>query len=56
MDSGYFSEEIVEVIENTEYQYVIKAKHYHNMVDNAYKRPIKIWKPTVMKSKQCFAV
>ncbi len=43
MDSGYFSEEIVEVIENAEYQYVIKAKHYPNMVDNAYKRPVKIW-------------
>lgn len=28
MDSGYFSEEIAEVIEEAGYQYVVKAKEY----------------------------
>lgn len=28
MDSGYFSEEIAEVIEKAGYQYVVKAKEY----------------------------
>lgn len=28
MDSGYFSEEIIEVIELVGYHYLIKAKHY----------------------------
>jgi hypothetical protein len=30
MDSGYESEEIAEVIEEAEYQYVVKAKEYSN--------------------------
>lgn len=30
MDSGYFSEEIAEVIEKSGYQYVVKAKEYSN--------------------------
>ena len=36
MDSGYFSEEILKVIEGAEFQYVIKAKHYSTMVETAY--------------------
>ena len=28
IDSGYFSEEIAEVIEEAGYQYVVKAKEY----------------------------
>ena len=30
MDSGYESEEIAEVIEESGYQYVVKAKEYSN--------------------------
>jgi len=36
MDSGYFSEEILKVIEEAEYEYVIKAKHYSTIVTTAY--------------------
>ena len=43
MDSGYFSEEIAEVIEGAGYQYVVKAKEYSNMIGKAYDRPVKIW-------------
>ena len=43
MDSGYFSEEIVEVIEEAGYQYVIKAKGYPNLVGKGYDRSVKIW-------------
>jgi hypothetical protein len=43
MDSGYFSEEIAEVIEDAGYQYVVKAKEYTNLLEKAYARPIKIW-------------
>ena len=43
MDSGYFSEEIIEVIEEAGYQYVIKAKNYSNLVDKAYDKPEKTW-------------
>lgn len=43
MDSGYFSEEIAEVIEGAGYQYVVKAKEYKNLLEKAYDRPVKIW-------------
>lgn len=43
MDSGYFSEEIAQVIEQARYQYVVKAKEYSNHLDKAYDRPVKIW-------------
>jgi len=43
MDSGYFSEEIAEVIEDAGYQYVIKAKEYPNMVGKIYDKSVKIW-------------
>jgi hypothetical protein len=43
MDSGYFSEEIAEVIEGAGYQYVVKAKEYTNLLEKAYDRPVKIW-------------
>ena len=43
MDSGYFSEEIAEVIEQAGYQYVVKAKEYSKLLDKAYDRPVKIW-------------
>jgi len=36
MDSGYFSEEILKVIEEAEFEYLIKAKHYSTMVSTAY--------------------
>lgn len=43
MDSGYFSEEIAEVIEQAGYQYVVKAKEYSNLLDKAYDKSVKIW-------------
>jgi len=43
MDSGYFSEEIADIIENGGYHYVVKGKNYPNMIENAYDRPVKIW-------------
>lgn len=43
MDSGYFSEEIAEVIEQAGYQYVVKAKEYSKLLDKAYDSPVKIW-------------
>lgn len=45
MDSGYFSEEITEVIEGAGYQYVyvVKAKEYTNLLKKAYNLPIKTW-------------
>ena len=43
MDSGYFSEEIAEVIEGAGYQYVVKAKEYSNLLEKAYTGPVKIW-------------
>ncbi|MBT9151552.1 MAG: hypothetical protein DDT40_01748 [candidate division WS2 bacterium] len=43
MDSGYFSEEIAEVIELAGYQYVVKAKEYSSLLDKVYDRPVKIW-------------
>ena len=42
-NSGYFSEEIAEVIEGAGYQYVIKAKQYTNLLEKVYDRPVKIW-------------
>lgn len=36
MDSGYFSEEIIEVIEEAGYHYLIKAKHYGTFPALAY--------------------
>jgi hypothetical protein len=43
MDSGYFSEEIIEVIEKAGYQYVIKAKGYTNLLGKAYDAPVRNW-------------
>lgn len=43
MDSGYFSEEIIEVIEDAGYQYLIKAKNYSNLIDKAYNISENIW-------------
>lgn len=43
MDSGYFSGEIAEVIEQAGYQYVVKAKEYSKLLDKAYDSPVKIW-------------
>jgi hypothetical protein len=43
MDSGYESEEILEVIEEAGYQYVVKAKEYTNLLEKAYDRLVKIW-------------
>lgn len=36
MDSGYFSEEIIEVIEKAGYHYVIKAKNYASLISKVY--------------------
>jgi len=43
MDGDYESEEIVEIIEEVGYQYIVKPKEY-SMFDKAYDRPVKIWK------------
>lgn len=43
MDSGYESEEILEVIEEAGYQHVVKAKEYTNLLEKAYDRLVKIW-------------
>lgn len=42
MDSGYFSEEIIEVIEGAGYHYLIKAKHYGTFPALAYENDEKI--------------
>lgn len=42
MDSGYFSEEIIEVIERAGYHYLIKAKHYGTFPALAYGNDEKI--------------
>jgi hypothetical protein len=42
MDSGYFSEEIIEVIETAGYHYLIKAKHYGTFPALAYSNTEKI--------------
>lgn len=42
MDSGYFSEEIIEVIESAGYHYLIKAKHYGTFPALAYGNDEKI--------------
>lgn len=42
MDSGYFSEEIIEVIENAGYHYLIKAKQYGTFPALAYGNDEKI--------------
>jgi Transposase DDE domain group 1 len=36
MDSGYFSEEIIKIIENAGHKYIIKAKQYSNILDVLY--------------------
>ena len=43
MDSGYFSEEILAVIEKAGYQYVIKAKEYSKLIDKVYAKEEKNW-------------
>ena len=52
MDSGYFSEEIIEVIEEANYEYVIKAKHYSTMVSTAYSEPSLEWKELEKTNKE----
>ena len=52
MDSGYFSEEIIEVIESAEYEYVIKAKHYSSMVTQAYSNFDLEWKELENTNKE----
>ncbi|OAA91989.1 Transposase DDE domain protein [Clostridium ljungdahlii] len=42
MDLGYFSEEIIEVIESVGYHYLIKAKHYGTFPALAYSNDKKI--------------
>jgi hypothetical protein len=42
MDSGYFSEEIIEVIESAGYHYLIKSKHYGTFPALAYGNDNKI--------------
>lgn len=42
MDSGYFSEEILKVIEDAGYHYLIKAKHYKTFPTLSYSDDIKI--------------
>jgi hypothetical protein len=44
MDSGYFSEEIIKVIEEAGFHYVIKAKHYSTLPSLAYKDKELKWK------------
>jgi hypothetical protein len=51
MDSGYFSQEIAEVIEDAGYHYVIKAKEYSNMLDKIYSVPDIKWE-NIENSKQ----
>jgi hypothetical protein len=43
MDSGYFSEEIISVIESEGYQYLIKAKHYATLVSKTYEIENLVW-------------
>ena len=54
MDSGYFSEEIVEVIEGAGYQYVIKAKEYTNLLGKAYDTPVKNWENYAYQKQAMF--
>ena len=37
MDSGYFSEDIINIIEKKGYKYVIKGKKYDTMINELYK-------------------
>jgi hypothetical protein len=37
MDSGYFSEDIINIIEEKGYKYIIKAKKYDTMINELYK-------------------
>lgn len=43
MDSGYFNEEIAEIIENAGFHYVVKAKLYQTLTEHAYEHSIRIW-------------
>lgn len=52
MDSGYFSEEILNVIESAGYQYVIKCKHYSSMVSQAYSNFDLEWKQLENTNKE----
>jgi len=54
MDSGYFSEEIAEVIEQAGYQYIVKAKEYSNLLDKAYDRSVKIWEDYAYQKQAMF--
>lgn len=44
MDSGYFSEEIINIIESAQHEYVIKSKHYTSLVPQAYLNSDLEWK------------
>lgn len=54
MDSGYFSEEIVETIEAAGYEYVIKAKEYSNLLEKVYDSQEKDWKDYGNKKQATF--
>ena len=54
MDSGYFSEEIAEVIEQAGYQYIVKVKEYSNLLDKAYDRSVKIWEDYAYQKQAMF--
>ena len=43
MDSGYFSEEIMKIIEEAGYHYVIKGKHYGTILPMVYAGSVRIW-------------
>ena len=54
MDSGYESKEIAEVVEQAEYQYVVKAKEYTNLLEKAYDKPVKTWEDYGYKKQAMF--
>ena len=54
MDSGYFSEEIVKVIEGAGYQYVVKAKEYSDLLGKAYDTPVKNWEDYAYQKQAMF--
>jgi hypothetical protein len=43
MDSGYFSEDIINIIEEKGYKYLIKAKKYDTMINELYKNSKVKW-------------
>lgn len=51
MDSGYFNEEIVEVIEEEGYQYIVKTREYLTCLIKLMTDQLKFEKIMVIKSK-----